>query len=121
MVYLVEKKPNLGGFLPLLDRQFPTNDCNICYLVPETDHAGRTVSVEALAAYHHGGGLRDRRETSPPGFRPAPVIIDLSRMQRLRRLPEGLPRRGHRLYARSGHKIALLPALSPSHSRGLFH
>ena len=34
-VYIVEEKPALGGFLPLLDRQFPTNDCNICYLIPE--------------------------------------------------------------------------------------
>lgn len=40
-VYLAEKKPSLGGFLPLLDRQFPTNDCNICYLAPASGAAGQ--------------------------------------------------------------------------------
>jgi heterodisulfide reductase subunit A len=47
-VYLVEKKPSLGGFLPLLDRQFPTNDCNICYLTPEATGPGSARNVQAL-------------------------------------------------------------------------
>jgi heterodisulfide reductase subunit A len=47
-VYLLEKKPALGGFLPLLDRQFPTNDCNICYLSPDADKAGGARTVQAM-------------------------------------------------------------------------
>jgi heterodisulfide reductase subunit A len=34
MVTLVEAKPNLGGVLMQLDRQFPTNDCGICKMLP---------------------------------------------------------------------------------------
>lgn len=33
-VILVETKPNLGGVLMQLDRQFPTNDCGICKMLP---------------------------------------------------------------------------------------
>jgi heterodisulfide reductase subunit A len=33
-VTLVEEKPNLGGILMQLDRQFPTNDCGICKMLP---------------------------------------------------------------------------------------
>jgi heterodisulfide reductase subunit A len=34
LVTLVEAKPNLGGVLMQLDRQFPTNDCGICKMLP---------------------------------------------------------------------------------------
>ncbi len=34
IVTLVEAKPNLGGVLMQLDRQFPTNDCGICKMLP---------------------------------------------------------------------------------------
>jgi heterodisulfide reductase subunit A2 len=47
-VYVVEQKPALGGFLPLLDRQFPTNDCNICYLLPEGGSEGGPHRVQTL-------------------------------------------------------------------------
>ncbi len=47
-VYLVEKKPSLGGLLPLLDRQFPTNDCNICHLSTDTTGSIDTRNVQAL-------------------------------------------------------------------------
>ncbi|MFH1034106.1 MAG: FAD-dependent oxidoreductase [Pseudomonadota bacterium] len=46
-VFLVDKKPALGGYLPLLDRQFPTNDCNICYVTPDAAKAGAPLAVEA--------------------------------------------------------------------------
>ena len=114
-VYLVEKKPSLGGFLPMLDRQFPTNDCNICYLVPETDLAGQTVSVEALPLTKmaelkgQAGDFTARLQTSPR-------YIDLSRCNACGDCLEGLRRRGYCLYTRSGHQIPHLPALPPSHS-----
>jgi heterodisulfide reductase subunit A len=34
MVNLIEQKPYLGGVLMQLDRQFPTNDCGICKMLP---------------------------------------------------------------------------------------
>ncbi|MCF8118065.1 MAG: FAD-dependent oxidoreductase [Desulfarculaceae bacterium] len=51
-VYIVEQKPSLGGFLPLLDRQFPTNDCNICYLMPEGGASQGLQRVHTLPMSH---------------------------------------------------------------------
>jgi len=34
-VYLIDSKPAMGGFFPLLDNQFPTNSCGVCFLSPE--------------------------------------------------------------------------------------
>jgi len=47
-VYLVDKKPALGGFLPFLDRQFPTNDCNICLVTPDLAKAGAPLDIQSL-------------------------------------------------------------------------
>jgi heterodisulfide reductase subunit A len=47
-VYVVDKSPALGGYLPLLDRQFPTNDCQICYLAPELAKSGHSLDIEVL-------------------------------------------------------------------------
>jgi heterodisulfide reductase subunit A len=33
-VHLIDRGPNLGGLLMQLDRQFPTNDCGICKMLP---------------------------------------------------------------------------------------
>ncbi len=33
-VTLIEQQPNIGGVLMQLDRQFPTNDCGICKMLP---------------------------------------------------------------------------------------
>ena len=33
-VTLVDQQPNIGGILMQLDRQFPTNDCGICKMLP---------------------------------------------------------------------------------------
>ena len=34
-VYLVEKKPSIGGRMAQLDKTFPTNDCAMCILAPK--------------------------------------------------------------------------------------
>jgi len=34
-VYLVERKPTIGGYMALLNDVFPTNDCSICVLAPK--------------------------------------------------------------------------------------
>ena len=47
-VYVIDSSPSLGGYLPLLDRQFPTNDCQICFLSPELAKSGRELDIEVL-------------------------------------------------------------------------
>ncbi|MHC4713299.1 MAG: FAD-dependent oxidoreductase [Planctomycetota bacterium] len=34
-VYVIESAPAIGGFFPLLDRQFPTNSCGVCFMSPK--------------------------------------------------------------------------------------
>ncbi|MEW6667646.1 MAG: CoB--CoM heterodisulfide reductase iron-sulfur subunit A family protein [Thermodesulfobacteriota bacterium] len=34
-VYLVERKPSIGGRMAQLDKTFPTNDCSMCILAPK--------------------------------------------------------------------------------------
>jgi heterodisulfide reductase subunit A len=33
-VTIVDKAPAIGGYFPLLDRQFPTNSCGVCFMKP---------------------------------------------------------------------------------------
>ena len=33
-VHVLERSPAIGGFFPLLDRQFPTNSCGVCFMNP---------------------------------------------------------------------------------------
>ena len=40
-VYLVEKKPSIGGIMAQLDKVFPTIDCSICILGPKMMDVGR--------------------------------------------------------------------------------
>ncbi len=48
-VYLVEKKPAIGGVMPMLDKTFPTNDCSMCTLAPKLVEVGRHLNIEILA------------------------------------------------------------------------
>ncbi len=34
-VHLLDSAPAIGGFFPLLDRQFPTNSCGVCFMSPK--------------------------------------------------------------------------------------
>ncbi len=34
-VNLIDSKPSMGGYFPLLDNQFPTNSCGVCFLSPK--------------------------------------------------------------------------------------
>jgi heterodisulfide reductase subunit A-like polyferredoxin len=49
-VYLVEKKPSIGGVMAQLDKTFPTNDCSMCILSPKLVEAGRHQNIEILTA-----------------------------------------------------------------------
>jgi heterodisulfide reductase subunit A len=47
-VYLVEKKPSIGGTMAQLDKTFPTMDCSICILAPKMSDVGRHPNIELL-------------------------------------------------------------------------
>ena len=47
-VYMVEKKPAIGGTMPMLDKTFPTNDCSMCILSPKLVDCGRHLNVKTL-------------------------------------------------------------------------
>ena len=47
-VYLLDKKPSIGGTMAQLDKTFPTNDCSMCIMSPKMVDVGRHPNVELL-------------------------------------------------------------------------
>ncbi|MEW5723606.1 MAG: FAD-dependent oxidoreductase [Thermodesulfobacteriota bacterium] len=47
-VYLVEKKPAIGGRMAQLDKTFPTNDCSMCIISPKLNDAGGHINIETI-------------------------------------------------------------------------
>jgi len=47
-VYLVEKKPTIGGAMAQLDKTFPTLDCSLCILSPKMVEVSRNPNIELL-------------------------------------------------------------------------
>jgi len=47
-VYLVEKKPSIGGRMAQLDKTFPTNDCAMCILAPKMIECANHENIELL-------------------------------------------------------------------------
>jgi len=47
-VYVVEKKPAIGGVMSQLDKTFPTNDCAMCTMGPRLVEIGRHRDIEIL-------------------------------------------------------------------------
>ena len=47
-VYLVDKKPSIGGVMAQLDKTFPTNDCSMCILSPKLVATGRHPNITIL-------------------------------------------------------------------------
>jgi heterodisulfide reductase subunit A len=47
-VYLVEKKPTIGGTMAQLDKTFPTNDCSMCIMAPKLVATGRHHNIELI-------------------------------------------------------------------------
>ena len=47
-VYLVDKKPGIGGVMAQLDKTFPTNDCSMCILSPKLLGTGRDENIEIM-------------------------------------------------------------------------
>jgi len=48
-VYLVDKKPGIGGVMAQLDKTFPTNDCSMCILSPKLLATGRDENIEIMS------------------------------------------------------------------------
>ena len=47
-VYLVEKKPSIGGHMAMFDKTFPTLDCAACILTPKMVSVGKHPNIELL-------------------------------------------------------------------------
>ncbi|HTX71126.1 MAG TPA: FAD-dependent oxidoreductase, partial [Thermoleophilia bacterium] len=48
-VYLVERKPSIGGHMAMFDKTFPTLDCAACILTPKMSAAGKDPNITMLA------------------------------------------------------------------------
>lgn len=44
-VYLMERKPAIGGVMSQLDKTFPTNDCSMCIVSPRLVDVGRNPDI----------------------------------------------------------------------------
>ncbi len=47
-VYLLDRKPAIGGVMAQLDKTFPTNDCAMCILSPKLVECGRHLNIEVM-------------------------------------------------------------------------
>ena len=47
-VYLVDKKPSIGGVMAQLDKTFPTNDCAMCTMAPRLVEIGRHKDIKVI-------------------------------------------------------------------------
>jgi heterodisulfide reductase subunit A len=47
-VYLIEKKPTIGGHMALLNEVFPTHDCSICILAPRMSEVWKNPDVKVI-------------------------------------------------------------------------
>ncbi|MCK4265891.1 MAG: NAD(P)H-dependent oxidoreductase subunit E [Thermoplasmata archaeon] len=47
-VYLLDRKPSIGGAMAQLDKTFPTNDCSMCIEAPKMVDAARHPNIELV-------------------------------------------------------------------------
>jgi len=77
-VYLVEKKPSIGGRMAQLDKTFPTLDCASCILTPKMAEVARKPNVEIIPFAEVIDVVKERE-----GFRVVvkkyPTYIDFSK------------------------------------------
>ncbi|MBW2137647.1 MAG: CoB--CoM heterodisulfide reductase iron-sulfur subunit A family protein, partial [Deltaproteobacteria bacterium] len=45
---LIDRAPSIGGLMTLLDRTFPTNNCDLCTLSPHLAEEGRQLHIDVL-------------------------------------------------------------------------
>ncbi len=48
-VYLVERKPTIGGAMAQLDKTFPTNDCSMCIMAPKLVAVDKHPNIEIIS------------------------------------------------------------------------
>ena len=48
-VYLVERRPSIGGIMPQLDKTFPTNDCSTCIISPKLIEVAKHPNIDIMA------------------------------------------------------------------------
>ncbi len=48
-VYLVERRPSIGGVMSQLDKTFPTNDCSTCIISPKLIEVAKHPGIEIMA------------------------------------------------------------------------
>ncbi len=48
-VYLLDKRPSIGGTMAQLDKTFPTNDCSMCIMAPKLVTVSRHPNIDILA------------------------------------------------------------------------
>ncbi len=47
-VYLVDSSPSVGGFMGMLDKTFPTNECSMCILSPKMVEVASNINIEVI-------------------------------------------------------------------------
>ncbi len=103
-VYLLDKKPSIGGTMAQLDKTFPTNDCAMCILAPKLVSAGRHKNIELLT-YCEIEEIKGKQGDFNVKIRKKSRFIDLSKctgcaecervcpVERVSEFDEGLSRR----------------------------
>lgn len=77
-VYLVDKKPAIGGVMAQLDKTFPTNDCAMCIMSPKLVECGRHKDIE-LITYAEILGIEGKPGDFNIRLRRHPRYVDLSK------------------------------------------
>ncbi|MGD9223091.1 MAG: response regulator, partial [Desulfobacteraceae bacterium] len=83
-VFLIDREPHLGGILSRLDRQFPTNRCGMCKMLPlvERDRGSQVCLRKGL--FHENIQIRTATELTSLEGEPGHMKV------RLRRTPTGV-------------------------------
>ncbi|HPN31130.1 MAG TPA: CoB--CoM heterodisulfide reductase iron-sulfur subunit A family protein [bacterium] len=49
-IYLIEKEPTLGGWMPKWEKSYPTMDCNPCFLAPELSEIKNITNLKVITS-----------------------------------------------------------------------
>ena len=120
-VVLAEHSSAIGGVMSQLDKTFPTNDCAMCIISPKLVEAGRHLNID-LYTMTDVQSIDGDAGNFTVTLRQRPRFIDMEQLHSLRRMQQGLPRRGvQRLRPGPGQPQGRFQALSPGHAQRLYH
>jgi heterodisulfide reductase subunit A-like polyferredoxin len=77
-VFLVDRKPAIGGIMAQLDKTFPTNDCAMCIMSPKLVECGRHKDIE-LITYADIIGIEGEAGNFKVHLRKNPRYVDLDK------------------------------------------